>query len=809
VFGADGSNVVRLTDVEKNWLKTHPIIRLAPDPKFHPIEFFDNKGDYAGMGADYVRLIEKKLDIRFEIVKCPNWEDVISRIKRREVDVLNAVVKTPQRERYLTFPLPYLIIPSVIIVRKTVDRELSLDMLNGMRVVMVSGYGYVDLMHNKYPQIEIELVSDLKTALRKVSFGMADAFVGDLATASSSIESEGITNLKIAGETEPPNISGFAVRSDWPEFSRILEKGIALLTEKERKEIQRKWIHLESESVLTMREFRNLMMGVAVAILLIIFCFLFWTRTLRRAVHLRTEDLQKEVEERKQAERALKKSEERYRNILDNIDDGYFEVDIAGNLIFFNDSMCKILGYPRDELMGMNNREYMDGENTEKIYQAYNEIYRTGIPAKALDWKFIRKDGSGCFVETVVSLITDSNNKGIGFRGIARDVSDRKQLEAQFRQAQKMESVGRLAGGVAHDYNNALSVIIGFTEMAIDDVDPSGPVRADLNEVLNAAKRATDITRQLLAFARKQIIAPKVIELNKNVERMLNMLRRLIGEDIDLAWLPATNLWPVKMDPSQLDQILANLCVNARDAIEDVGKITIETRNTSFDAAYCADHAGFVPGEFVMLAVSDNGYGMEKEILDNIFEPFFTTKDVHKGTGLGLATIYGIAKQNNGFINVYSEPGKGTTFRIYLPRHEGKTVEIQEESAAEIPQGRGETVLLVEDDVSILKLAQKILDSLGYTVLAAGTPADAIDLAMEHADEINLLITDVIMPEMNGRELAEKLQSFSPKIKRMFMSGYTANVIAHHGVLDEGVRFIQKPFSRKDLAIMVRKALDE
>jgi two-component system cell cycle sensor histidine kinase/response regulator CckA len=300
-----------------------------------------------------------------------------------------------------------------------------------------------------------------------------------------------------------------------------------------------------------------------------------------------------------------------------------------------------------------------------------------------------------------------------------------------------------------------------------------------------------------------------VLDLNTRVEGMLKMLRRLIGEDIDLAWLPRASLWPVKMDPSQIDQILANLCVNARDAIEGVGKVTIETDTVVFDADYCADHAGFVPGEFVKLAVSDNGCGMDKEVLNNIFEPFFTTKEVERGTGLGLAMVYGIVKQNNGFINVYSEPGKGTTIKIYVPRHKGKIVETQGEAKAEIPLGRGETVLVVEDDLPVLKLARKILDGLGYTVLIAGTPGEALGLAEKHAGEIHLLVTDVIMPEMNGRELAERLQSLYPGLKYMFMSGYTANAIAHGNVLEEGVHFIQKPFSTRDLAVKVREALDE
>ena len=372
-----------------------------------------------------------------------------------------------------------------------------------------------------------------------------------------------------------------------------------------------------------------------------------------------------------------------------------------------------------------------------------------------------------------------------------------------------MESIGRLAGGVAHDYNNALSVIIGFTELAMDEVDPAGPLRANLGQVLTAAQRAADITRQLLAFARKQPIAPKVLDLNLTVASMFKMLRHLISEDIDLAWSPGADLWPVKLDPSQVDQILANLCVNARDAIEGVGKITIETGNATFDEAYCAAHPGFVPGRFVLLAVSDDGCGIGKEILDNMFEPFFTTKDADKGTGLGLSTVYGIVKQNNGFINVYSKPGEGTAIKIYLPRHLGEAVGALEVSTQGLAKGRGEVILLVEDDLPILKLAKKTLHGLGYKVLAAGTPSEAMALAEQHPGGIDLLLTDVIMPQMNGRELAERLQTFYPDIKCVYMSGYTSNVIAHHGVLDEGVHFIQKPFFKKDMAKTVRKALDE
>ncbi|MCF8088898.1 MAG: PAS domain S-box protein [Desulfotignum sp.] len=387
--------------------------------------------------------------------------------------------------------------------------------------------------------------------------------------------------------------------------------------------------------------------------------------------------------------------------------------------------------------------------------------------------------------------------------------AEREKLQAQLSQAQKLESVGRLAGGVAHDFNNMLGVILGHTELALLKAEEDNDLISDLKEIQKAAKRSADITKQLLAFARKQTISPKQLDLNTTVESMLNMLRRLIGEDIDLVWQPTAHLWSVKMDPSQIDQILANLCVNARDAIAGVGKLTIETGKKTFDKEYCKEHAGFIPGDFVLLAVSDNGCGMSKDTQDNLFEPFFTTKEVSKGTGLGLATIYGIVKQNDGFINVYSEPDQGSTFKIYLPRvvtDEDNDKAIPEKKAA---AGGTETILLVEDEPSILRMTRMMLERKGYTVLTATTPAEAVEKAKNHTDKIHLLMTDVVMPEMNGRDLSGKITDLYPDIRLLFMSGYTANVIAHQGVLDDGVAFIQKPFSMADMAEKVREVLDK
>jgi PAS domain S-box-containing protein len=391
---------------------------------------------------------------------------------------------------------------------------------------------------------------------------------------------------------------------------------------------------------------------------------------------------------------------------------------------------------------------------------------------------------------------------------LARMLAEREKMEAQLIQAQKMEAVGRLAGGVAHDFNNMLNVILGYAEMALLKLEPASPIQAYLREISKAGLRSADLTRQLLAFARKQTIAPKVLDLNDTVAGMLKMLMRLIGEDIDLLWKPAANLWPVNLDPAQIDQILANLVVNARDAIAGVGRITIETGTAEFEQAYSHRHEGIIPGRYVLLAVSDNGCGMDKETLARLFEPFFTTKEVGKGTGLGLATVYGIVKQNSGFINVYSEPGTGTTFRIYLPRHESEQAVAEERiPAVEAPTGT-ETVLLVEDEASLLDLGTLLLEDLGYTVLPAAGPNHALRLADEYAGEIDLLLTDVIMPDMSGSDLCKEIATRRPNLRCLYMSGYTAEAVAHHGVLHEGVHFLQKPFSVQDLAAKLREALD-
>ncbi len=517
-----------------------------------------------------------------------------------------------------------------------------------------------------------------------------------------------------------------------------------------------------------------------------------------------------DITERQHREKILGDSEELFRRLFETASDGIVLLEKSeGKITNFNKATEEMLGFSAKELIG---------GKLEDIGVMIDLLDFTGVLNK-LDLRGIitYKDititaKSGKRINSDIYLVDRSSVVQCNIRDTTQRKQaeeEREKLQLQLNHSQKLEAVGRLAGGVAHDFNNILGVILGYAEMALGKVEPDHPVHAYLEEILNAVRRSTGIIRQLLAFARKQTIDPKVLDLNQTVEAMLKMLRRLIGEDLDLVFLPGSGLWPVKMDPTQIEQLLANLLVNARDAIAQVGKVTIETGNAAFDQAYCADHPGFVTGEYALLAVSDDGCGMDKKTLDRIFEPFFTTKEVGQGTGLGLATVYGIVKQNNGFINVYSEPREGTTFKIYLPRQAGQTVETQKDSEGEFPLSRGETVLVVEDEVSLLKLASEILEKLGYTVLSAGAPGEALHLLEEYTGEIHLLLTDVILPEMSGRHLAEEVKKIRPGIKCLFMSGYTADVIAQRGMIEEGVQFIPKPFSMRDLAYKVRTALEK
>lgn len=475
-----------------------------------------------------------------------------------------------------------------------------------------------------------------------------------------------------------------------------------------------------------------------------------------------------------------------------------------------NKAMAERCGISAEEILGRKCYEVVHDVHDASCCCPFIELMKDG-QIHTLEVEEKRLNGT---FEITVSPLLDDEGRMTSYVHVMRDISEKKRsaaakerLEAELRQSQKLESIGRLAGGIAHDFNNLLTVILGHAEMALMQSEPGNALQKDLQEICRAAERSAELTRQLLAFARKQPISPRVINLNDIVPKMLNMLKRLIGEDITLSWQPGSNLRQIRIDPTQVDQILVNLCVNARDAIADTGTITITTGNVTLKAGNAAADPDLSPGDYVLLRVDDTGFGMDAETQTHIFEPFFTTKEQGKGTGLGLAMVYGAVRQNSGGIVMESTPGKGTTFSLYFPcLAESETTAPDKNHL--LPMRGSETILLGEDDPAILKLAATLLEKLGYTVLRAETPEAAVSLAQQNPGSIDLLITDVIMPEMNGRQLSSQILELQPKAKLLFMSGYTADVIARHGVLETGVHFLQKPFSVDSLAAAVRTALD-
>jgi len=503
----------------------------------------------------------------------------------------------------------------------------------------------------------------------------------------------------------------------------------------------------------------------------------------------------------------LRRSEANFRSLVTNAPYGICSCDASGKILDANPAFLELLGVTAPEEVIGQHIYSLYAENEQWFDLA--DFLRSAAPFKGLNAEWKRKSGT-TVVRVSGRMVNNGRKEGVVFEIFAEDVTERRALEQQLRQSQKMEAVGRLAGGIAHDFNNLLMVISGYSEFLLERLGAEPHLRGPAQEIASASERASSLTRQLLAFSRKQMLAPRIINLNDIAGENLKMLTRMIGEDIDLVMIPGPDLWTVRADAGQIDQVIMNLAVNARDAMPSGGKLTIETANVTLDEEYARFHAPLRPGDYVMFSINDTGAGMDQDTQSHIFEPFFTTKGT-KGTGLGLSTVYGIVKQSGGYIWVYSEIGKGTTFKIYLPR-----VASTRETAAKVAtparlqkvEPGTETILLVEDEANLRYLARQYLEKQGYKVIEAADGAVAMQIAVAHEAVIHLLLTDVIMPGMNGRELAQRISQIRPNVKILYMSGYTENVIGENGTLDAGVRLLQKPFNLRDLKTKVREVLD-
>ncbi len=894
---------------------TRPII-VGGASNYPPYEYLDDAGRPAGHNVDLTRAIANAtgLDVEFRLGP---WDEVRKALEDGEIDLLQGMTYSKERDLQLDFSQPHTVNYCVSIVRRGEGPPPgNLDELAGKRIVVEQGDIMYDFLLKNGMEGSAELADSQANALKELAEGRHDCALVSRITALYWIKKNNWDNLVIGKSHLLTSEICYAVSDHNKSLISQFNEGLKILEETgEYRRIHKKWLGLYQEDPPGLTAVFKHMAIIAIPLLLALLGFLLWNWALRKQVASRTASLTsisqryeailssvpeiimevdfnriytwanpaglaffgddvvgkevseyfvgeqniyditnpmfkgdenvfyteswqlrkdgqkrllawwcrglkdgsgaitgalstaRDITERRRGEDALRDSEQRFRMLYEQSPGPYQSLDAAGHILQVNNAWLKALGYEYQEVLGKWFGDFLVGQGPE-LFRKNFIVFKEQGEIHGIEYEMKCKDGSSITVSFEGRISYDAEGKFLEAHGVFTNMTEYLRLHTQLVQSQKMDSVGRLAGGVAHDYNNMLSVIIGYSELAMDKTAPDNPLHTYLAEIHKAATRSADITRQLLAFSRRQTINPRALSLNATIEDMLKMLRQLIGENIDLTWLPGSDLWPVKMDPSQINQILANLCINARDAIDGVGKVTIETGKATHDQAYCDNHPGFTPGEYVSLTVSDNGCGMDKNTINSIFEPFFTTKEAQHGTGLGLATIYGIVKQNGGFIYVYSEPGQGTTFKIYLRRHVGEIETAVKRIEEEVPTGQNEVILLVEDELAIMKVAQTMLAKLGYQVLAANSPEEALQLSGEHPGRIDLLLTDLVMPQMNGRVLSEKLQSLFPNLKTLFMSGYTANVIAHHGILEEGVHFIQKPFSIRELAISIRGVLD-
>jgi two-component system sensor histidine kinase EvgS len=784
-----------------------------------PYEYLDSNGQPAGLNVDLTRALARQMGLSVEI-RLGSWETIRAGLEAGEIDVVQGMFYSAERDGTYDFSPPTLAIQHAVTVRRDSPKLETLADLAGKRILVIAGDILEDLAIKKGYEKQLLPVPSQEEALRRLAEGQGDCALVATIPALYWIRKNKWDNLRVSHQPVLLAESCYAVAHGKNEqWLNLFSEGLAgLKATGEYRAIKTKWLGPYEPSDID--TFRLIKYGLAIIVPLFILLggAVLWSYSLRRRVAERTRALTAEIADRKRAEEALVQSEAYIKTIMDNLPIGIAvnSLDPGVSFTYMNDHFPAIYRTTREALTDHDafwNAVYEDPACREKLKRRILADCASGNPAK-MRWENVPITRKGAETSYISARNTPVPGKALMISTVW-DVTERKQaelerakLEAQLRQAQKMESVGRLAGGVAHDFNNLLMSILGYAELCQERLAADHPVRPWIDEITACANRSAAITRQLLAFARKQPVAPRLLDLNAAIPHTIGMLRPLIGENIELAWQPLARPATVKMDPTQLDQILTNLAVNARDAIAGVGRLTIATGNAALSGADCIGLADAVPGRYVTLTVSDTGHGIDKETIEHLFEPFFTTKGIGEGTGLGLATVYGIAKQNNGFVTVSSEPGKGASFTLHLPLHEGEAP--AEADPPKTPQLRkgSETVLLVEDEPINLFIGRKMLEGLGYTVLATSVPSEAIRLAEEQAGGIALLLTDVVMPGMSGQELSNRLKASHPEIKCLFMSGYTANMIAQHGILDEDVNFLSKPFSRAQLAAKLREVLD-
>ena len=792
---------------EKNWLNAHrESLRLAPDMHFAPYEFVDENGQFSGIAAEYVRLLENKLKVRFDMQRIPKWSDNVRKARAGEIDIWSAVAPTSKKREYMLFTNPYISIQTVLIVSEGKEGEVSLQDWGNKSIAVVDGYFTHDYLLKYYPDSNLKTYRNAPAGIRAVSFKEADAMLIDIATAAYLIEKEGLTNLKVGGSVELDYDLAFASRKDRPVLNSILEKGLAQITKAERNNIHRKWIHYDQWSghFHPDRMFWLVLIVGGGSILLLTGGVLFWNISLRKMVSGKT--------------RELLESEEYLRATLESTDDGILVQLKDSSPAHINKRFIEMWEIPAD-LTGL--------ENDVELLDFISDQIEEESPLLSAHYT----QTSHCFMETsnilhlkngrIVEgyscpLIIEDEEMGQvwSFRDItARQKAEQEkgQLELQLRQAQKMEAIGTLAGGIAHDFNNILSAILGYTELAYMDSQDEGKEKAELLEVLNAANRAKDLVKQILAFSRRSEEEKRPLKIQHIIKEVLKLLRASIPTTVEIRHNIDMTCGPVQADPTQIHQLLMNLCTNAVQVLENEGMLEISLDEITLNKSDLIMYPEIKPGLFVHLAVKDDGKGMDRSVQERIFDPFFTTKEVGEGTGMGLAMVYGIVQSYGGLITVDSAPGKGSVFHVYLPVVRSQAVDKKDNDREEKIRimGGNETVLFIDDEETITDLAGKFLKRLGYNVIAKNRSRDALKYFRDNVNRIDVVLTDQTMPGMTGADLAVEILKIRPDMPIILCTGYSS-MINDEKARQLGIReFALKPLAGDHLALLIRKVMDE
>lgn len=786
---------IDLTPGERQWLADHPIIRVAPDPEFQPIESLDENGRLIGIAADYLKILEGKLPIRFQILPASSWDHAVRMAKTRRADMFSAATKSAARSEYMLFTAPYIDLPGVIIIETKTAGISGLEDLHGKKVGVVAGYVWQEWIARDHPEIELMPVPDVQTGLQRVSFGEFDAMVGNLATASYHLKKLGITNLRAAAETGYFARLAIGTRNDWPLLNAILKKAVASIHPDESRVIYDRWIAFEIESG---PRTRTILFGVIifmVVVLVAIGLSVLWNYSLRQMV-------------RRQSE-SLRQSDERYRMLIEASPDAIM-VAREDHIISFANSAAVALfrAGTVDRLIGLSMFDVIHPDDRASVAARRRVLQTAGLMPFA-ERRRLRLDGSDFYSESRGVPFTWDGEPAVLI--LIRDITGRKDAEEQLRQSQKLEAVGQLTGGIAHDFNNLLAVIIGNLDLVDEQLDEAGDSRKKVLKAIEAAHRAAALTQRLLAFSRKQPLQPRATDVNGLVIGIIEMLRRTLGEGIELKTEFGENLPPVFADPNQLENALLNLGVNARDAMAGGGRLTIETAAFDLDGGRDVGNENVKPGRYVMLAVTDTGEGIPTDVRKHVFEPFFTTKEVGKGSGLGLSMVHGFVKQSGGHVEFDSVVDEGTTVRLYLPSANGEVApldkDVGEKLTTESYRGDGQTVLVVEDDELVSQTTVAMLEELGYRPLEAINGASALAL-LDGTPDVALMFTDMVLPGgMNGAELAAAALRRRPGLKILYTSGYSEDVVFRGDGVQPRVDLVRKPYGKDLLARSLHEAL--